>query len=89
MVGHLFHNIFRDVRVRNRAHTCAFLVELDHARLEETLDGVRSAIQSESSWQRTIGARMISSYARRPYFWVGLPGRRTTKSYRFRATSPW
>lgn len=43
VVGQLLHNIFRDVRVSDRAHTCAFLVELDHAGFEETLDGVECA----------------------------------------------
>ena len=34
-----------------------------------------------------MGARMISSYARRPYFSADRSGRRTTKSYKFSATS--
>lgn len=35
----------------------------------------------------TIGAKITSSYARNPYFSAGASGRRTTKSYRFNATS--
>jgi len=37
---------------------------------------------------RTMGARIISSYARSPYFSASLFGLRTTKSYRLSATSP-
>lgn len=37
----------------------------------------------------TMGARIISSYARSPYFSIGRSGLRTTKSYKLSATSPY
>lgn len=71
-----------------KAASNRFLFKLNHAGFEDALAAQSWSERSDiGPRSHTMGARMISSYARSPYFSAGLSGRRTTKSYKLSATS--
>lgn len=89
VIPDLLNDLVCDVWRRERLGLCALLFEFNDSRFKKALVSVSQRIKTNDEndaigqcklGQFTIGASMISSYARRPYFSVGFPGRLTTKS---------
>ena len=75
-------NFLSDV-LTYRVKIFSFMIEFDHTWFEKTLRIMvicRKKSRREKQMGPTIGAKIISSYARKPYFSVNLFGRRTMKS---------
>ena len=75
------NNFLSDI-LAYRMKIFSLIVKFDYARFKKTLQikMMCNKFESKKKIGHTIGAKMISSYARKPYFSVSLFGRRTMKS---------
>src|ERR1700733_8943143 len=92
MVTSMLDDLICNIWMRNRMHADTFVIKIDHTWLEDALYANAIRFQPGDTVRlktlHTMGASIISSYARSPYFSAGLFGRRTMKSYKLSATSP-
>lgn len=89
MIVHELNMLVDDVWIFRLNQPWSLLLIVNDPRFEQELRWfeIGVTILKMKEWMHTIGAKMTSSYARRPYFTGFFRGLLTKKSYAFKPTS--